>query len=287
MMMHIRTNQAVVVLFILIGLSQLGFAQHKTPASPDKDALLRWIRFGYRELNLPPRLQNDDLRLKNHLLDNDIARLEGQDMDLVRTTIDRYVIDQDKIAIKVANWFAQAWSSTGNTDLQLKLFDVEGRFDDAIEQCRPDSSGDAEDAVTLEEVEGRCRNLHDIELAVRQYGIKVSVPPPTVFKHTNTLMTGEKLLRADKMRLALDMATHRPTRINKLLIDGDQRLIGLDKLIWLLELSYENTVKSNKAHPETPVAIDLDLVTSTTNLRQQVSDLENDTRQKLLNIKTQ
>src|ERR1017187_5578887 len=88
MMIHIKTNQTVVVLSILIGLSQLvGSAQQETPASPDKNALLRWIRFGYRELNFPPRLQNDALRLKNHLLENDIARLEGRDMDLVRRWI--------------------------------------------------------------------------------------------------------------------------------------------------------------------------------------------------------
>ena len=76
----------VVVLSTFIGLTQFASAQHETSpsttAAEDEEGLIREVRFGNRELNLPSRLQNDRLRLTNHGLENDIAQLKGQDKGL-------------------------------------------------------------------------------------------------------------------------------------------------------------------------------------------------------------
>src|SRR5689334_11983827 len=67
-----RRRITVAVLSILITPTQAGLAQTEISAPQDKDAILRLIRFGNREINLPQRLANDELRLKNDNLRNDI-----------------------------------------------------------------------------------------------------------------------------------------------------------------------------------------------------------------------
>lgn len=138
--MTLRPNPVLVVMSILIGLTQIAPAQNETRTSPenDKGLLLREIRFGNRELSLPSRLINDKLILTNDGLENDIAHLEGrdQDQDFVRIKIDRLLIDQDKAAIQIAQWFAQVWSNTGNKELQRKLSaDADNQFEDADQKC--------------------------------------------------------------------------------------------------------------------------------------------------------
>jgi hypothetical protein len=278
-----------VVMCMLIGLTQIGFAQTQTPTSAanDKEDLLRTLRFGNRELNLPLRLQNDELGLKNHGLDNDIAQLQGrpEDKDLARIAVDRFLIEQDKAAITVANSFAQVWS-TGDHELQRKLFDAEKQFDEADKNCHPGSNRASEEssvpAATLEEAEANCARFHSIYLMVSRYQITVSVPPPSIFKHSNTLnSTGEKLLQADNLQLKRDMAAHRPAR----LILGDQMVIGLDKQLWLQEISHTNTVEYNNKHPQEQMANDLDIVKLVTDIRRRVLDIQNELRRQLLTTK--
>jgi hypothetical protein len=246
----------VVITFAVAALAEGG----TPPTSADKDAeaLVRKVRFGNRELALPSALRVDQLQLAGDGLDNDIAQLEGRDKDLARITIDQFVIEHDKAAIQVSNWFAVIWSKTGDKELQDKLRETEKQFDEAQEKCRPHR--DKREAFeTLEEAEAACSGLHEIYRTVSQYHINSSVTP-SVFKDDTARRTraGYKLLMADELQSRVDAASHRPEKIKKDLIRYDQLLIDTDKLIWLQEILDADTVKYNAEHKEHPMAASVD-----------------------------
>jgi len=153
-------------------------------AQTEEDA--RIIRFGFREIS--PKLGNDEMRLKIQVLKNRNAQLERRpdDIDLVRIAVDRYLIEQDKDAIKVSNWFAQVWSDTGDKELQRKLSDIEKQFDEADRKCHHNDKelDDSTVSVTLATTNANCVDVHKIYLVVSQYQIKIAIPPPSIFKHT-------------------------------------------------------------------------------------------------------
>jgi len=290
--MMIRIKPVVIVMSTLIGLTQIGSAQKTIPASTDetdKEPLLRKIRFGNRELNLSSRLRNDELELKNQASESDIAQLEGRP----ERTADHSLLDQDKAAIKVGNWFAQIWSSTGDKALQRRLSDVEKRFDRADGKCRPHSgaSDHSADETTvlanaLEESTASCAEFNELYSIVSQYQINVSAPPPSVFQHGNTLTIGEELLRADKLQLTFDTAAHLSTQIKIKLINSDQGLIDLDKIIWLQEIFHADTVKYNNKHATNMITDNLDLIQLVTDMRQDLAETGKQERQELLATKT-
>jgi hypothetical protein len=108
-----KLTTMAIALSVFIGPAQVCFAEDKVPASTDKDAdnLSRKMRFGNREIDLPLRLENDELLLELHTSENHTAQLEGMETDAIKLSIDRFLVDQDKAAIATANSFAQVWSS--------------------------------------------------------------------------------------------------------------------------------------------------------------------------------
>jgi hypothetical protein len=293
--MTIRIKSVVMVISTVIGLTQIGSAHKPLPVSTlesDKESFLRRIRFGNRELNLPSRLRNDELELKYRGLENDIepeVRSEGRDLE--RITVDQFRLDQDKAAIKVGNWFAQVWSNPGDKELQRKLSDVEKRFDKADGRCRPrsdasDRFGDETTAPTnaLEETAANCADFNELYSMVNHYQIKVSAPPPTVFKHRNTLTTGEQLLHADTLQLAVDTVAHLSTQLKTELINCDRGLIDVDKIIWLQEIFHADTLKYNNEHATNKMADNLGLILLVTDMRQNLAGTGQQKRQQLLAI---
>ncbi len=139
------------------------------------------MSFGFRELNLPKQLANDELVLKNDELRNDIAYRKGKRKDLARIALDTFMIEQDRAAIELMNRFAEIWAYTidhdtmkitvsgnGDRDLQAKFSEVEKRFDGANDECHKHSDSPPFDyaAKTAEEAQARCADLRQIYLAV-------------------------------------------------------------------------------------------------------------------------
>jgi hypothetical protein len=134
-----------------------------------QEEYLRKIRFGFRELNLPLRLKNAQLRLENDELE--------KRTNPTRIAVDTYMIDQGRAAIRVMNRFEEIWSytidhdtmkgtfGTGDRELMLKFSELERRFDDANDKC-DDPSPEGLIAKTVKEAEGRCASFREIYLSV-------------------------------------------------------------------------------------------------------------------------
>jgi hypothetical protein len=288
---------SVIMRSTLVGLSQIAFAQvqavvpvespehQNTHAQETKDAaFLREIRLGHQELSLALELGNDQLNLANDGLKNDIAGLEGrpEDKDFGQLLVDRFLIDQDKNAIKINNWFAQVWFNGGSKELQAKLLEVEKTFEVAQTQCRPLADGSIVPSTTLKEAKDNCANLQKIFETVGGYQIKLSIPPPTIFHHRANLdSVGEKLLREDKIQLSHDSASGHVKQIKKELINGDTNCINLDMQIWLQEIldadGKAESVKSTLG----------DLRDMMITVRQQIGTLQADERRRLFAVENQ
>lgn len=149
-------------------------------ACTSQEEHIRQMSFGFRSLNLPKQLENDELALKNDQMSNDIAQRQGKRRDLTPTAVDRYMIEQDKAALELMDRFAEIWSYTidrdtmkvtvgnsGNRELQAKFAVLERRFDDADRECHGERLGERlTNAKTVKEAETRCANLRDIYSAV-------------------------------------------------------------------------------------------------------------------------
>ncbi len=143
---------------------------------------LRQIRYGFRELNLPMQLDNDELALKRDELSNDIAHQKGKPKEPTRIAVDTFMIEQDKAAIEIMNRFAEIWSftidhgtmkvtvgDTGIKELQRKFSEMERRFDAANTECHKHADSPPFDYVapkTVKEAEARCAGLRKIYAAV-------------------------------------------------------------------------------------------------------------------------
>jgi hypothetical protein len=152
-------------------------------ACTSQEEQIRRTSFGFRELNLPKQLENDELALKNDHLSNDIAQRQGKRGDVTRIAVDQFMIDQDKAALELSEKFAEIWSYTidrdtmkvtvgnnGNKELQAKFGALERRFDDADRECHGERLTDPELPApkTVKEAEARCANLREIYSAVMQ-----------------------------------------------------------------------------------------------------------------------
>jgi hypothetical protein len=280
----------VIALTVLSAIAQdSGGKPTDVSASPavkaDKERLLRKIHFGNRELHLPSQLQNDELQVANDGLENDTARLEGQEQDSARITIDRYLVEQTKAAIQISNSFALVWSKDGDKELQRKLSEAEAQFDIANDNCHPHSESGRVRFERLEEAEAACASLHQIYVAVSRYQINTT-NVPSIFKDdaVHATRTGYKLLMADSQQLKLDMAGRFRQDVKKALINNDQALINMDRMIWLQEILHADTIQFNAKHPEHPMADTVDLVKMTLQLRQQIATLNAEERRKLLGL---
>jgi hypothetical protein len=272
---------------IAIGLAALAqVRQTSTSADKDKETLIRRIRFGNRELNLPSALQNDELEIKNHRLENDIAQLEGREKNLTGIAIDQFLIDQDKAAIQVATWFAVVWSRTDDKGLQEKLSDIEKHFDEAQQKCRPSQDDKRVVFEALEEAKAACADLQNIYQTVSQYHINSSVTP-SLFKDDSARLTrgGYQFLMADEQQLRLDTASNRPKEIKQELIKNGQLIVNLDRLIWLQEILDADTVKYNAQHPEHQMADTLDLTKYLITFRERIVAVVAKERKQLLDLR--
>ena len=160
---------------------------------------IRQMAFGFRELNLPIQLNNDELALKNDELSNDMAYHEGRRKDMARIAVDTYMIEQDRAAIEIMNRFADIWSysidhdtmkvtvgDTGNKDLQRKFSEIERRFDAANDECHKHADSAPYDHTvpkTVKEAEARCASFREIYLAV--------IPGATSEPHTFASVPGK------------------------------------------------------------------------------------------------
>ena len=244
-------NARLIVIGTFVLAAHLGLAQGLPSTSKrvaEREGISRKLRFGYRELNLPSALQNDELRLQNHELDNEIAVREGRDIDMTAVTIDLFFIEQDKAAIQTAAWFSQVWAGDGDMELQHTLSPSEAKFDDAFKTCHA-TRGKTTDTLAQTQID--CASLHDIYVTVSHYQITVSNPAPSVFVHGATLnSTGEKLFRTDSLQLKVDMQARRPEQIKTRLVRGDRELMNLDKTIWLTEIGQADIAKYNAEYPD-------------------------------------
>ena len=267
---------------------QVGGARPAASASPTYTAEEekqdnRWLRVGWRELNLSAQLHNDELKMTNDGLDNQIAKLEGGSPNPSIIALDQFVIDQDKVAIQTANKFAQIWFGSGDKRTQTRLIDAELEFDAAVKKCVP-----ADDAVTstLEEYRSNCIDLHKIALSVGTYTSKASTVP-SVFKDaiTGNATAAQKLLRADNLQLKKDSMSSRSAKIKKVLILNDQMLIEIDKQLRLVEISHEGVVKHNNAHPDKPMADVTDEISMMMDHRKDITDIGDAFRQQVADIR--
>ncbi len=150
-------------------------------ACTSQEERLRQMRYGFRSLNLPKQLENDELALKNDNLRNDIARQEGRRKDSTRIAVDIFMIEQDRAAVQIMNRFAEFWSYTidenmhvtvgdnGSKEMQRKFAAVEIRLDPAIDECHKRADSSPYNYIvpkTLEEAEARCASLHEIYLTI-------------------------------------------------------------------------------------------------------------------------
>jgi hypothetical protein len=157
---------------------------------------IRQMNFGFREINLPMQLKNDELALKNDELRNDMAHHEGRRKDLTRIAVDTYMIEQDRAAIEVMNRFAQIWSytidydtmkvtvgDTGDKALQSKFAELERRFDAANAECHKHADSSPYNYIvpkTVNQAEVRCASFREVYTAVMERNTatdKSSLPP--------------------------------------------------------------------------------------------------------------
>jgi hypothetical protein len=264
-------KELIVVAFILMtGIGAVG--QTYTIEQEEQDS--RSVRFGHRELTLAVELRNDELQLKNDGLDNEIARLQGDAENSVRIIVDRFLVEQDKAAIEIAGKLNRVWHWRSNAGLQAKLYDVEKQgFDDAQLRCRPDHAPDVSrpNFDTLGEAETACSDLHTIYLMVSRYQIK-GEPVPSLFSRSSTTV-GAKLLHDDTAQKKKDMESRLPAEIKNRLVSTETFLIEMDKTLWLTEITHDNVLKHNAAHPDELWA---DV--------SGVMDIVNEARQKLLTV---
>ena len=67
-------------------------------ACTSEEERLRQMRYGFRKLNLPTQLKNDEMQLSNDGLENDLAKMEGRRKKLDRVAIDQFMVDQARAA---------------------------------------------------------------------------------------------------------------------------------------------------------------------------------------------
>ena len=287
-MKTLRHRSAFLLLPVLTGIAQ---SQVHPAIKPDaKEAhenLSRRSRIGARELRLPGRLHNDELTASNHRLENELARLEHREEPNKTADLDFFLIQMDKVSVQLANWFAQVWSSNSYLGLRGKLSEAEAGFDDLDAKCHPEGSdekGPVEQSIT--EAKENCEALQQLWQTVRKFAITVSVPPPTVFKHDPALTSkGEAWLLQDMRQLRLDSTARRPKEITKILTDGDQMLIGLDKQVWLQEISAADIRRFNERYPAQRLEETDDLVKIISKLREKVATLQAETRARLVQMR--
>jgi hypothetical protein len=281
---------ATTALFLLLGIRnalaqtqtetvtavEAKFADAKPYTSEEEERDARAVRFGSREILLAGILSNARLQLENDGLDNKIARIEGKPQDQTLIPLDRYLVGQLGIAVEIARRFALVWSKIGTKEMQRNVSDAEKHFDAAVTECIPDH--DPRERLTA--AKDSCNNLNQIDLATSRYHFK-GLTAPSVFKETaiGASTKAQGLLRADSLQLRTDAAGHQPKKVKDSLIQDDQRLVDLDKSLRLAELSQESVVKHNNAHPDSPQADILPLISELVDYRTRIADISAKFRQ--------
>jgi hypothetical protein len=275
-------KKLIVLVIILLSPVVMGWGQDTkgghTYAAEQEEQDNRSIRFGEREIQLRQLLRIDETNLETAAIENEIARRDGTPQDLTRFEINRFLVAQDKIAIKVSNLLARVWYRSGNKELQPKLFDIEKQlFDEAHKKCNYQSKDPI--YFHLEDAENACADLDQIYETVSHYEIKGELVPSFFAESSTSPKMYAKWLRADILQLKKDSATIIPAKIQirnekeKLILD-DQSLIDVDEMIWNITLIDETVVKHNKAHPDDPLASTTEF---TQNLTEKVTSLRQST----------
>jgi hypothetical protein len=232
-------------------------------------------------------LQNEELDLTNDELSNKLAQLEGRELESARITIDGYLVEQSKAAIQVSNWFAQVWSKDGDKQLQRQLAQDEAQFDEANNACHSLSDGAEVRFERIEDAEAACARFRELYVSVSQYHINTA-SVPSIFKEdaARATRTGYKFLLADNLQLKTDTAGRFQADTKQLLIWADHRLIDHDKMIWLEEIIYEDTVQFNAKHPKDRIAWTDGIVEILLQGRQDLAAQLAQERRKLLGVPT-
>jgi hypothetical protein len=196
--------------------------------------------------------------------------------------LDRFVIDQDKAAIEIANKFSQIWFGTGDKRTMGQMLDVEQEFDAAVHECIPENGITAE---TLDDLKSSCADLRRIYIKVSLYQSKTKTVP-SMFKETieGEPTMAQKLLKTDTMQLERDTASVRSKEIKAELIQGDKMLVKLDKMLRLAEMTQDSVIKHNNAHPDKPMADVMEIISKEVGIRQQFANINNEYRQKVANF---
>lgn len=272
------------VISVFAAPSVLASPQNSTQVAParpvensayevDRQQLLRVTTFGNREINLPMKLSNAELQIKNDKLDLDIAKLEGSEPDMDRLAIDSYLLAKRQQAISIATIFARAWSPRADQHLQLDLAPFDDKFDAAVSDCQPkDEDGKTGQFATIEDARAGCADLQEIYDHVSK--LSVASPPswPSVFAQDPLYKTraGYALLQADLAQLKRDKALLVALKYKRILITSDENLLGADHEIWLVELSDQNVAAFNAKYPEQRMADSADLLQSLKTFHGQI-----------------
>ena len=239
----------------------------------DKIQLLRVTTFGNREINLPAEVQNGTLQVKNDMLENDIAKLEGRQPDMGRLAIDNFVLAERKKAARVATIFSRVWSSAGNQRLRAELAPLDGSLDAAISKCEPkDQEGKAGEFATLEDAKEACTDLEQISETVSKYSVPTPPGWPSIFAQDSLYKkrAGYGFLQADTAQLRRDKALSVVEKYKRSLITTDEGLLAQDQGIWLIEISDQNTTAFNVKYPSQQMADSAELLQSLKDFRQQI-----------------
>lgn len=251
-------------------------------SAEDEEHDNRRVRFGWRELNLPSQLRNDELQVKADELKIEISRLRGHLLNSKQLVLHRYLVEQDKLAIRISNKLAQIWLGSGNESAQVVTAEIEQQFDTYVERCIPPHS---EANMTMESLKRSCTNLHQIGIKID--GLKLSeAPVPSVFDEVLTvdLTVAQRLIQSDELQLEADRSSSWPTDLKFKLIEGDKTVIAIDKQVRLIEITHDSIVKHNAAHPENLITDVMDSMPIILEHRMHIVNFNSDSRKKISNF---